>query len=151
MAIERISQRLTSLSQARKVFTDVWNVVCAEIDAGRWLYLELKSDTRSLASNAMMWSCLTDISKQIVWHDNKLSPEEWKDVLSAALKKQKIVPGIEGGIVMLGSRTSKMTRKEMTEMIETCHFFGDQNQVQWSKTSLGSGWPDEVFQGKSHD
>jgi len=151
MAIERISHRLINLPQARKVFTDVWNVVCAEIEAGRILHLEVRPDTRSLASNAMMWSCLTDISKQIVWHDNKLSPDEWKDVLSAALKKQKIVPGIEGGIVMLGSRTSKMTRKEMTEMIETCHFFGDQNQVRWSKTSLGSGWPDEVFQGMSHD
>jgi hypothetical protein len=151
MATERISQRMTSLSQARKVFTDVWNIVCAEIDAGRGLYLELKSDTRSLASNAMMWSCLTDISKQVVWYDNKLSPDEWKDVLSASLKKQKVVPGVDGGFVIIGSRTSKMTRKEMTEMIELCHLFGDQHQVKWSRPSLGASWPDDVFQGGNND
>ena len=41
-----------------------------------------------------MWANLEDIAQQVVWYGQKLHKEEWKDVLTAALKKQKIVPGI---------------------------------------------------------
>lgn len=37
-----------------------------------------------------------------------------------------------------------MTIPEMTELIDFLHAFGDQRGVQWSKTSLGRDWPEEV-------
>ncbi|MBV5266963.1 MAG: recombination protein NinB, partial [Burkholderiaceae bacterium] len=73
---------------------------------------------RSLEQNRMMWANLEDIAQQVVWYGVKLTKDEWKDVLTAALKKQKVVPGIEGGFVVIGARTSKMTVPEMTELIE---------------------------------
>ena len=86
---------------------------------------------RSLSQNRMMWANLEDIAQQVVWYGVKLTKDEWKDVLTAALKKQKVVPGIEGGFVVLGARTSKMTVPEMTELIELSTAFGTQQGVKF--------------------
>jgi len=86
---------------------------------------------RSLEQNRMMWANLEDIAQQVVWYGVKLTKDEWKDVLTAALKKQKVVPGIEGVFVVLGARTSKMTVPEMTELIELSTAFGTQQGVKF--------------------
>jgi len=86
---------------------------------------------RSLNQNRMMWANLEDIAQQVVWYGVKLTKDEWKDVLTAALKKQKVVPGIEGGFVVIGARTSKMTVPEMTELIELSTAFGTQQGVKF--------------------
>ena len=79
-----------------------------------------------------MWACLTDISRQVVWYGQKLTPDEWKEVISAGLRAQRVVPGIEGGFVSLGVRTSKMSIKEMGNMIELCLAFGAQQGVRFT-------------------
>ena len=86
---------------------------------------------RSLEQNRMMWANLEDIAQQVTWYGVKLTKDEWKDVLTAALKKQKVVPGIEGGFVVIGARTSKMTVPEMTELIELSTAFGTQQGVKF--------------------
>lgn len=59
--------------------------------------------------------------------------------LSVALKRQKVVPGIDGGFVVLGSSTSRMTVAEMTEMIDFIHSFGVQQGVEFSDVSSEKG------------
>ena len=86
---------------------------------------------RSLNQNRMMWANLEDIAQQVVWYGVKLTKDEWKDVLTAALKKQKVVPGIEGGFVVIGARTSTMSVAEMTELIELSTAFGTQQGVKF--------------------
>ena len=86
---------------------------------------------RSLEQNRMMWANLEDIAQQVVWYGVKLTKDEWKDVLTAALKKQKVVPGIEGGFVVIGARTSTMSVAEMTELIELSTAFGTQQGVKF--------------------
>jgi len=86
---------------------------------------------RSISQNRMMWANLEDIAQQVIWYGVKLTKDEWKDVLTAALKKQKVVPGIEGGFVVIGARTSKMTVPEMTELIELSTAFGTQQGVKF--------------------
>ena len=78
-----------------------------------------------------MWANLEDIAQQVVWYGQKLDKQEWKDVLTAGLKKQKIVPGIEGGFVVIGARTSKMSVAEMNELIELAIMFGTQQGVKF--------------------
>ena len=78
-----------------------------------------------------MWANLEDIAQQVIWHGLKLDKWEWKDVLTAGLKKQKIVPGIEGGFVVIGARTSKMSIAEMNELIELSTMFGAQQGVKF--------------------
>ncbi|TFL14195.1 recombination protein NinB [Pusillimonas caeni] len=103
---------------------------------------EIKPKTRSLAQNDMLWSILTDISRQVEFVVNgalvKVSPEEVKDILTAGLRREtRMAMGIDGGMVLLGQRTSKMTVRQMTELIELAHAFGTQRGVEWSPTSLG--------------
>ena len=91
--------------------------------------VEIKPATRSLEQNARMWAMLTDLADQVVWHGQKLTAENWKDVLTAGLKRQQVVPGIDGGFVVLGTSTRKMTKPEMAELIEFITAFGTQQGV----------------------
>lgn len=100
---------------------------------GKAYVVEVKPLTRTIQQNDLMWALLTEISNQVVWHGQKLTPENWKDVLTAALKRQAVVPGIDGGFVVLGQRTSKMSVKELNEVIELAYAFGAQNGVIFSE------------------
>lgn len=94
------------------------------------LSVEIKTRTRSTDQNRLMWAMLGELSKQVVWHGQKLAADEWKDVLSASLKKQKVVPGIDGAFVVIGARTSQMTVSEMTDMIDLIGAFAAQQGVE---------------------
>ena len=91
--------------------------------------------TRSLSQNAKLWCCLTDISEQVVWYGQKLSTHDWKNILTAGLKGQRSAPGINGGFVVLGQSTSRMTVAEMSELIEMMSAFGTEQGVRWSDES----------------
>ena len=83
----------------------------------------MQDPTRTLEQNALMWAMLADISSQVDWYGQKLTSEEWKDVFSASLKRQKVVPGLDGGFVVCGQRTSKMTKGEMSDLVELMNAF----------------------------
>ena len=75
--------------------------------------------SRNLEQNAKMWAMLADLSEQTDWHGNKLNPEEWKDLLSAGLVQSKVVPNMTGnGFVILGQRTSKLSKSQFAALIE---------------------------------
>ena len=124
--------------QAHQVFKQLWELVKTKITAGQKMTIELKDEARSSEQNRLMWSCLSDLSKQVVWYSETLTKEDYKIMLTACLKKQRTVPGIEGGFVVLGASTSKMTKQEMTDLITLCHAFGDERGVKWSPTSTGT-------------
>jgi hypothetical protein len=95
--------------------------------------VEIRPMTRTLEQNALLWAMLTEISKQVNWHGQKLSQEDWKNVFSSALNKQRVVPNLENtGFVVLGKSTSKMTVAEMTEMIELMHAFAAEQGVKFN-------------------
>lgn len=95
------------------------------------LVVTIQERTRSLDQNAKLWACLNDISEQVNWHGRKLTSEEWKHVFTAALKKQDVVPGIDGGFVVLGQSTSKMRVSEMRDLIELISAFGAEHGVSF--------------------
>jgi hypothetical protein len=107
----------------------VWDAAKEGLQAGKKLVLSLTEETRSNEQNAKMWATLAEIADQVDWYGQKLTAEEWKWVLSASLKKQRAVQGIDGGFVVLGQSTSKMTIAEMSEMIELAVAFGAQQGV----------------------
>jgi hypothetical protein len=104
----------------------------AVINAPDGFVCEIKPRTRSLDQNAKMWAMLADLSRQVEWYGQRLTSDEWKDVLTAALKKQKAVPGIDGGFVVIGARTRNMTIREMGDLVELMYAFGAERDVQWS-------------------
>ena len=100
--------------------------------ASKDMICEIKKKTRSLEQNAKMWAMLAEVSDQVNWYGNKLTSDEWKDVFSASLKSQKVVPGIDGSFVVCGQRTSKMTKSEMAELIELMMAFGAERGVKFA-------------------
>jgi hypothetical protein len=120
-------------TQAHKVLTQqIWPLIKASIIAGHRMMIEVKQETRSLEQNSRLWAMLTDLSKQVNWYGRKLTPEEWKHVMTAALTKQDVVPGIDGGFVVLGKSTSKMTKGEMSELQTLIEAFGAQQGVRFT-------------------
>lgn len=84
----------------------------------------VQEPSRNLEQNAALWALLSEFSRQLSWPVNgqmvKLEPEEWKDLLTAAFRQEtaRVAMGLNGGMVMLGARTSKMGKKEFSEFLE---------------------------------
>lgn len=99
--------------------------------AGDDWVVTIEPPKRSTSQNARLWAMLTEVSKQVVWYGQKLSPDEWKHIFTASLKKQKIVPGIDGEFVILGLSTSKMSILEMNELQTLIEAFGVEKGVDF--------------------
>ncbi|UBB18351.1 recombination protein NinB [Comamonas odontotermitis] len=121
---ERISLSLWEPVQAKQAVNHIWNTAKALMLAGHRLVITLAPETRTQAQNRLMWPLLTAYSKQLQWPINGrlvyMTPDEWKDVLSAAFKGEtvRLAMGLDGGVVMLGLRTSKFSKKQFAEWIE---------------------------------
>ena len=137
--MERQSVTIYNAQQGIQALRGLWQALKPWAFAGHRLIVEVREETRSDAQNNLMFSRLADISSQVEWHGMKLSRYDWKDMATASLKKQRAVPNLDGtGFVVLGQRTSKMTRAEMTELIDFLGALGDQHGVKWAPTSLGA-------------
>lgn len=94
------------------------------LQAGNRWVLTIKLETRSQAQNRLMWPLLTCFADQLEWPVDgkftKLEPADWKDILSAAFKGEsvRLAMGLNGGVVLLGQRTSKFTKAQFAEWIE---------------------------------
>lgn len=113
----------------------------AALQGGRTWVLTLKLETRTQAQNRLMWPLLTCFSKQKLWPVNgemvEMTPDEWKDVLSSAFygETMRLAMGLNGGVVMLGRRTSKFNKKQFSEWIEFLYATGAERGVdlpEWS-------------------
>ncbi|WP_261395392.1 recombination protein NinB [Halomonas sp. DP1Y21-3] len=100
------------------------------------LVLRRPKNQRSLDQNRRLWAVLADVSRQVEWYGRRLSKEAWKDIFSAALERQDVVPGLEGGFVMIGGRTSKMTKQRFADLLTLIDAFGAERGVQWSDPAL---------------
>ena len=100
-------------------------------DAPDGYVVTIHEPTRNLEQNAALWAALSDISKQVEWYGQKLTPEEWKDVFTASLKRQKVVPGLDGGFVVCGLSTSKMGKSEFSQLLDIAYAFGAEKEVKF--------------------
>jgi hypothetical protein len=140
MSDDRIILSLWEPQQAWKAIDHAWKWAKAMLIAGHRLTLELRPEKRSNEQNRRMWAMLTDISNQVEWYGQRLSPEDWKHVFSAGLKKQRAVPGIDGGFVVLGLATSRMTKAEMSELQELIAAFGAEHSVRFRDGCDDESW-----------
>lgn len=82
---------------------------------------------RTVSQNSAQWPILEAFSKQLQWPVNgrmvNMTAEEWKDVLTAAFRKEspRLAMGLDGGVVMLGQRTSKFKVSEFSDWLEFLH------------------------------
>lgn len=135
--MNRLTLQLWEPVQAHRALMHAWVNAKALLLAGHRLVLEVRPETRSDAQNRRLWAMLRDISQQVDWYGQKLTDEEWKDVFTASLKKQKAVPGLDGGFVVCGQRTSKMTKAEMAELQELMEAFCAERGVVFKALEAG--------------
>jgi hypothetical protein len=131
---------ILQLDNARDRMAFAWKKACEILEIGKPVKVTLDEykSKRSLEQNAKLWACLTDIARQVQWPvDGKLqylTPDDWKDILTAGLNKsQRVAQGVDGGFVMLGQRTSKMKVGEMVELLDFIQWFGAEKGVRWSE------------------
>lgn len=83
--------------------------------------VEIKAAKRTLPQNDKMWAMLTEFAEQAEWAGKRRTTLEWKDLFTAAVKIAgggvEAVPGLEGGLMLLGLHTSDMSVAEMADLI----------------------------------
>jgi hypothetical protein len=119
--------------QGHGALTALWRTLRPILADGKRMVLKVEPERRSNEQNRLLWAALADVSEQVEWHGQKLEPGEWKDVFTAALKRQKVVPGLEGGFVVLGSSTSRMSKAEFSELCELIFAFGAERGVTFKE------------------
>lgn len=112
------------------------NVARFAQEAPQGVVVTFAEPTRNLEQNAAQWPILQAFSDQLLWPVNgkmvKMTPDEWKDVLTAAFRKEtaRLAMGLDGGVVMLGQRTSKFTKSEFSQWLEFLHATAADRDVQ---------------------
>lgn len=92
---------------------------------------------RSNDQNAKLHSLLGDIAKQKQWDGEYMEIEDWKRLLTAGWMKAtgrtvKLVRDLEGnGFVPIYQRTSRLSVKEMIELIEFVTAWMVDNEIQF--------------------
>ena len=93
----------------------------------------LAEPRRTNAQSDKMWAMLSDISKAEPGGE-KYTPDEWKPrIMHACGWECQFLPGIlDGRPFPVGFRSSQMSRKQMSAMIDWMQAWGDEMGVQWS-------------------
>lgn len=98
--------------------------------------VEITPPGRTLPQNARLHAMITDVARQVEWpigSGTKRTVEAWKDIFTAALRSANhgldVVPGLNGGFVLLGMHTSRMTKAELGELMDLIEAFGAQHGV----------------------
>lgn len=92
--------------------------------AGHKVEVTADYETRTSDQNAAQWPILQAFADQLMWPVNgqmsRLTADEWKDILTAAFRQEvpRVAMGLNGGMVMLGQRTSKFKRNEWGAWME---------------------------------
>jgi len=96
--------------------------------------VEFKAHKRTIPQNDLMWSLLTDVARQLPWHGQRLTPDDWKLVFLDALKGEvRTVPNLDGNGFVSLRRSSDLSKSEMSEMIDLIMCFGAEHGVEFAK------------------
>lgn len=116
-----------------------------DMQSGEYKAAEKVIKKRTLAQNRLMWSRLCDLADQIPWGGFDMTPHDYKHLITAALHADRVVPGIDGGYVVLGLPTSTMSVKDMIDVITLCEAFGSSHGVKWTLDLDGPLDPGEAY------
>jgi hypothetical protein len=83
--------------------------------------------------NAKMWAMLSDISRATP-EDRHHIPELWKCIFMAALGHEVMFTmGLNNQPFPVGFKTSRLSKAQMSDMIEFIYAYGSQHNVKWSE------------------
>lgn len=89
--------------------------------------------TRNLDQNARMWAMLSDVSRAKP-EGRHWTPETWKCAFMHSLGHQvKFCEGLDGsGPFPLGFHSSRLTVRQMADLITVIQEYGDRHGVRWT-------------------
>lgn len=126
----RGTYHLHNATQGHTALMALWQQLKPWLVAGHQFELNVRDARRTTEQNAALWAALSDVSQQVEWYGKRLTPEDWKHVFTASLRKLEVVPNIDGtGFVALGMSTSRMSKREFSELLELVHAFGAERGV----------------------
>lgn len=90
--------------------------------------------TRNLDQNARLWAMLSDVARAKP-EGRSWTPEVWKAAFMHALGHQVMFcEGLDGsGPFPVGFRSSRLTVRQMADLITCVAEYGDRHGVQWSE------------------
>ena len=132
-----IEYPITSIEQLPLAESWLKQMVSRGLQAGK-VVIRLGRERRSLDQNKKLWPMLSDISNQVNWYGKKIQPIDWKTIFMAALLGGEVVPGINGGFVIIGLSTSKLSKEKFSDLIEFMYAFGSERSVKWSEKALNT-------------
>jgi hypothetical protein len=93
----------------------------------------VRAGDRTLDQNAKMWCLLSDISRAKP-EGRSWTPEVWKAAFLHCLGHQvQFAEGLDGsGPFPLGFRSSKLSKAQMSDLLEVITEYGTRHGVQWS-------------------
>ena len=94
--------------------------------------VNVREGRRSSDQNAKMRAMLSDISRAKP-RGLRHTPDVWKALMMKACGHQvQFVNGIDGEPFPVGFRSSRLTKSQMSDLIEFMYQFGAENGVIWS-------------------
>jgi hypothetical protein len=89
--------------------------------------------TRTVDQNSKMWAMLSDIARAKP-EGRDLTTDKWKSLFMDAIGiPADWEPGINGGVVNVGYRSSRLSKEQMSEMIEQMYAYGAEHGVEWTE------------------
>ena len=136
---KELTRTITDRTQLPGLRAWLETMVGKGLEAGAVMVI-LTRPRRTKDQNAKLWPMLHDVASQcqlvIDGEAQWASADDWKDVFSAALTHhQRVARGVDGGVVFLGRRTSKMRKREFSDLIELIYAYGAEHGVAWSERS----------------
>ena len=95
--------------------------------------VRISEATRNLDQNARMWAMLSDVSRAKP-EGRRWTPETWKCAFMHSLGHQvKFCEGLDGsGPFPLGFHSSRLTVRQMADLITVIDEYGTRHGVPWS-------------------
>lgn len=121
---ERVIIRMWEPVQAHKALMGLWPKIKSLLMAQQRLVVEVRTETRSLAENAMLHALLGEIAKTVPWAGQKRPAEVWKRLMVASWLRARgqsveVLPALDGhGIDVVYTPTSTLTKAEAADLIE---------------------------------
>lgn len=94
--------------------------------------LTIRESTRTLDQNAKLWSMLSDISRARP-DGRRHTPEVWKAlVMHACGHAVQFEHGLDGQPFPIGFRSSRLSKSQMSDLIEFVSEYGARHGVRWT-------------------
>ena len=95
--------------------------------------VRISEQTRTLDQNARLWAMISDVSRACP-EGRVHTPETWKCLFMAACGHAvRFEMGLDNRPFPIGFSSSRLSKREMADLITTVAEYGDRHGVQWSE------------------